>query len=291
MVEVSILPVAGVVTGFASGSVSPVMLIVLFVARVAVLGCALVAIGVAFFAGYIDMFTFQLEGSQTMIKFGWFPGFGSMTDATLRAKPSGMRIVLLMARFTRRGRGLQIRNCPRIDMTSGAGNLEMCSCQSKTDLAVVELTVAVNAIVTSQAVAAEFEGVGDSKCRIERAVTIGASLLVENRNAVGVAIAAGEESAIGLSRMPGQGETGHFVREVGRLHNGQVGPGAYVFRMAILTGLGTVLKQDSVQGGRISQFPLNLQMTNQAQFRHALRRPEWGVTLPTVFPDLGMGSM
>lgn len=87
----------------------------------------------------------------------------------------------------------------------------------------VKIAVAVDTIVTGQAVCAKVGEVFFGVNGIERAVTFGADPLVKRGNALGVAIVTGERNAGGARLMPGQGEAGGLVREVGRIHNGQPG--------------------------------------------------------------------
>lgn len=119
MVESSIFPVSRVVAGFANRSVLPVVFIIVLVARVAIFWGSLVATCMTLLTFHIKMLAFQREIAQAVIKFCWLPGFGTVADATLRAKLTLMRIIFKMTGFTSCGCILQISNATGIEMAPG----------------------------------------------------------------------------------------------------------------------------------------------------------------------------
>lgn len=68
------------------------------------------------------------QREATMIKDGWFPGGGGMTEATIRGtKLSFMRVILLMTGIA--GGRSALENT--VDMATIAGNIDMLTNQFK----------------------------------------------------------------------------------------------------------------------------------------------------------------
>ena len=86
VVEGRVLPVAGMVAGFACRAILPLVSVILLVTGVAIFWRARIALGMAGFALHVNMLTFEREIAQAVVKFGRLPGFGGVTDATLVAQ-------------------------------------------------------------------------------------------------------------------------------------------------------------------------------------------------------------
>ncbi len=100
-VEGGIIPIRGVMACGTVCAKTAIVLIILAVAGIAILRCALVnAILMTFFTRCFDMLTFQLEGRKTMVKFGGLPSIRRVTGATVATKARFMQIVGSMAGVT-----------------------------------------------------------------------------------------------------------------------------------------------------------------------------------------------
>ena len=112
-------------TGAAVRSELTVVMIVLFMAGITILRCALEnAIHMATRASHINVRASQLEGRQIMIKGGRFPSTGVVTSAATCAKLSIVCIILFMARIA-------ILRCTFenfIDMTLRTCNVDVRAC-------------------------------------------------------------------------------------------------------------------------------------------------------------------
>jgi len=85
---------------------------------------------------------------------------------------------------------------------------------------VIEVTITINAIVTSQTVLSEIHGMGDGKIHVEGTVTIDTGTLIKLRNALDMAVTAGEGFAIRPSLMPRKGVASFLMGKVDRIHEG-----------------------------------------------------------------------
>ena len=98
MIEGDTVPIGGRVAGSTIRAETAAMLIVLGVAGITIRGRTFENIVlVAFLAIHLSMFPFQLERRQVVIELRGRPPGRSMACATVRAKLSLMRIILLMA--------------------------------------------------------------------------------------------------------------------------------------------------------------------------------------------------
>ena len=127
VVESGIFPIGRVVAGFANRSVLPVVFIVILMARVAIFGGSLIAAGMALLTLHIDVFAFERESSQAMVKDGWLPTFSAMTDAALLAELTTVRIIFKVTGLTGCGRILQISQGAGLEMTLGTVHPDVCS--------------------------------------------------------------------------------------------------------------------------------------------------------------------
>jgi len=146
-----------------------------------------------------------------MVEFGGFQGFGRVTDAALQAESAAVRVILKMARFASRGETRQSGQAVGVQVTGRAGGLSMAVCEGKGGAGVVEVREAVMPIMAGQAVAAKVLKMDRSEGRIQFPMAIYAGLLIESRNALGMAVAAGEGDAGGKGAVRSEGEAGHLV--------------------------------------------------------------------------------
>ena len=98
VVEGCVLPIGWFMTGGAIGAIFAFMLIVLFMAGVAIGGCPFVnTILVTRFTICFGVFAFEFEDRQVVIELGRSPCFGGMTVGTIHAEASFMRLLLTVA--------------------------------------------------------------------------------------------------------------------------------------------------------------------------------------------------
>ena len=99
MVKVCALPILRCMTGFALGSKTAIVLIILLMTGITIAGRAFVhVVHMALFAGYLIVFTFQLECREVVVKFCGQPAFGGMANTTLVTICTTMWIVFAMTR-------------------------------------------------------------------------------------------------------------------------------------------------------------------------------------------------
>jgi len=214
MIEGGILPIKWIVAGFTGSSISPIMLIILLVAGVAIFGRALETFGVAALAGHIYMFALQLEICQAVVKLGRLPASGSVANATVCAKSTCVSILRKMAGSTFSGCALQVGDGASVKMAGGTLPLQVRSSESKGNLAMVEVAITVDTVVTFQACITKIMGMRDAEIHVDGAVTIIAGTLIKRGNALGMTVCAGEGGAVRSFLMPGEGKAGLIMREV-----------------------------------------------------------------------------
>ena len=126
MVECSVRPITCVMTGTTIRTKLAVVMIVLFMARIAILRRTFEnAIHVALSAGNIYVRTCQLEGSQVVIECSILPISCIMASTAIRTELTVMMIVLFMA-------GITILWCTledAVDMTTCTGHADVCTGQ------------------------------------------------------------------------------------------------------------------------------------------------------------------
>ena len=99
MVKACALPILRCMTGFALGSKTAIVLIILLMTGITIAGRAFVhVVHMALFAGYLIVFTFQLERRKVVVKFCGQPAFGGMANTTLITICTTMWIVFAMTR-------------------------------------------------------------------------------------------------------------------------------------------------------------------------------------------------
>ena len=135
MVECSVRPITCVMTGTTIRTKLAVVMIVLFMARIAILRRTFEnAIHVALGAGNIYVRTCQLEGSQVVIECSILPISCIMASTAIRTELTVMMIVLFMA-------GITILWCAleyAVHMTLRALHVDMCAGQFESGQVVIE---------------------------------------------------------------------------------------------------------------------------------------------------------
>lgn len=264
VIKGGIIPIGRSMAGFTLRPKLAIVLIVLFMARIAIAGRAKVlAIRMAIFTSGLGMFTFQFEGGQVMVKFSRFPTFRRVTGSTIGAKTTIVLILCKMAGGTRLGRVLQIGYGTGVEMALRTNHIHMFARQRELDPPVIEVAIAINTIVTIQAALTELKNMRGCKDRIFLAVTIDTGGLFKRGNALGVAILAGEIEPIGAARVGSQRKAHHLVWETPIFHDGQRGVGAAMLGVTE-TALGSRVQDldRPMQGILVSQFRLDGGMTD-----------------------------
>jgi len=126
MIEGGILPIACIMAGSAIRAKAAIVMVVLFMAGIAILRCALEdTIYMALRAGDIDMPACQLESREVVVECDVLPAVCIMTSAAVRAKTSVVLIVLFMAGIAILRRTLE----DVVHVTLGTGHIQVPACQ------------------------------------------------------------------------------------------------------------------------------------------------------------------
>jgi len=178
-------------------------------------------IGVAFCASQPRVCTGQREFGQRMVEGGGQPALGGVTGAASISELAFVGIILCMAASAVLGGRFKVCNTPSPCMTAPTIKGSMFPGQLERDICVVEgVPVAVNPIVTSQAVISIFQQVRLHEIRFDLLVAGSADSLVEPGIAVHMAGFANKRRAIRLF-LVGSESIPECI--VGNIDHGQVG--------------------------------------------------------------------
>jgi len=184
---------------------------------------------------------------------------------------SFLPVVRVMAGNAVRGGILQVSDGPRVQVTVAAGYLRVPAAEGEGQQIVIEGGAAemVDAVVAVQAVRTE--------------------LGQETSHSFDVTVGAVEWSAIRVEGVACQEEANHFVREGGDIHDGEVGVGAPVFRVAVLAPQGCrFLAQYAVQCGGIGELGGDVGVAFQALLAEGGLIPGRRVAETAIAADFGV---
>jgi hypothetical protein len=69
---------------------------------------------------------------------------------------------------------------------------------------VVEISIAIDAVMAGKTVLAKIKGMGDDKIHVEGSVAVGAGLLIKSGNTLNMTVTAGERLTIRSNLVPGK---------------------------------------------------------------------------------------
>jgi hypothetical protein len=126
VIEGYIIPIGWLMTGSAVSSKLAFMVVILFMAGIAIGRRAFVyVVDVTLFAFNFLMFAFEFEICKVVIELGGFPGSGGMAGCAVCAEATLMWFIFFMARITVLWKGLQIRDGTCIEMTFSADRISV----------------------------------------------------------------------------------------------------------------------------------------------------------------------
>jgi hypothetical protein len=187
---------------------------------------------------------------------------------------------------------LQVCSRAGVDVALSALNIRMQSYQMEFLFVMIEVVaIAVNPIVTGQAVNAEIQGMGLQESCIHMEVTVDAVRLVKGGKYLCMTVVACEGGAIRFGLVPGEYKPKCIMREIGitQVDQGQVCP--TMIGVAISAQqVGIILTENPVQRGWVPPLGSNIGVTDNAPVGHGGGAPEGGVTYGALAGDFSVRS-